>query len=98
MQKNGYFSARDEERATDLNEMFGRKDIQGIICARGGYGCARILPYLDFELIRNNPKPFIGFSDVTALHYALYKYSNLVTFHGPVAIIADCFFRLAQIF
>lgn len=86
MQKNGYFSARDEERAADINEMFERKDIQGIMCARGGYGCARILPYLDFELIRNNPKPFIGFSDVTALHYALYKYSNLVTFHGPVAI------------
>ena len=86
MQKNGYFSATDEERAMDLNEMFERKDIHGIMCARGGYGCARILSYLDFELIRNNPKPFIGFSDVTALHYALYKYSNLITFHGPVAI------------
>jgi muramoyltetrapeptide carboxypeptidase len=86
MQKNGYFSANDAERATDLNEMFERKDVQGIICARGGYGCARILPYLDYALIRNNPKPFIGFSDVTALHYAIYKNSNLITFHGPVSI------------
>jgi len=86
MQKNGYFSATDEERATDLNEKFERKDVQGIMCARGGYGGARILPFLDYDLIENNPKPLIGFSDVTALHYAIYKYSNLITFHGPVSI------------
>ena len=86
MQKNGYFSATDEERAADLNEMFERKDVQGIMCARGGYGCARILPYLDYELIENNPKPLIGFSDVTALQYALYNKCNLITFHGPVSI------------
>ena len=86
MQKNGYFSATDEERAADLNEMFERKDVHGIMCARGGYGCARILPYLDYELIKNNPKVLIGFSDVTAIQYAIYKNSNLVTFHGPVSI------------
>jgi muramoyltetrapeptide carboxypeptidase len=86
MQKNGYFSANDKERAIDLNEMFERKDVRGIMCARGGYGCARILPYLDYEVIRNNPKPLIGFSDVTALHYAIFKNSGLVTFHGPVSI------------
>ena len=86
MQKNGYFSATDKERAADLNEMFERKDVQGIMCARGGYGCARILPFLDYEMIENNPKPLIGFSDVTALHYAIYKNSNLITFHGPVSI------------
>lgn len=86
MQKNGYFSATDRERAADLNEMFGRKDVQGIMCARGGYGCARILSYLDYDLIADNPKPLIGFSDVTALHYAIYKKSDLVTFHGPVSI------------
>lgn len=86
MQKNGYFSATDEERATDLNEMFERKDVQGIMCARGGYGGARILPFLDYDLIENNPKPLIGFSDVTALQYAIYKYSRLITFHGPVSI------------
>ena len=86
MQKNGYFSESDEERAADINEMFGREDVKGIMCARGGYGCARILPYLDYELIRNNPKPFIGFSDVTALHYAIYKNSRLITFHGPVGV------------
>jgi muramoyltetrapeptide carboxypeptidase len=86
MQKNGYFSATDEERAADLNEMFERKDVQAIMCARGGYGCARILPFLNYELIENNPKILIGFSDVTAIQYALYKRSNLITFHGPVSI------------
>ena len=86
MQKHGYFSATDEERAADINEMFEREDVKGIMCARGGYGCSRILPFLDYELIRNNPKPLIGFSDVTALLYAIYKYSNLVTFHGPVSV------------
>ena len=86
MQKNGFFSATDEERAKDLNEMFERKDVQGIMCARGGYGCARILPYLDYDLIEENPKPLIGFSDVTALHYAIYKNCDLITFHGPVSI------------
>jgi muramoyltetrapeptide carboxypeptidase len=86
MQKNGYFSATDEERAADLNEMFERKDVQAIMCARGGYGCARILPFLSYELIANNPKILIGFSDVTAIQYALYKRSNLITFHGPVSI------------
>lgn len=86
MQKNGFFSANDKERAEDLNEMFERKDVQGIICARGGYGCARILPYIDYDLIEDNPKPLIGFSDVTALHYAIYKNCDLITFHGPVSI------------
>jgi muramoyltetrapeptide carboxypeptidase len=86
MQKNGYFSAVDKERAVDLNEMFGRKDVQGIMCARGGYGCARILPYLDYDLIQNNPKVLIGFSDVTAIQYAIYKNCGLITFHGPVSI------------
>ncbi len=86
MQKNGYFSATDEERAADLNEMFERKDVQAIMCARGGYGCARILPFLDYDLIEDNPKALIGFSDVTALQYAIFKNTGLITFHGPVSI------------
>jgi len=86
MQKNGYFSETDRERASDLNEMFERKDVQGIMCARGGYGCARILSYLDYDLIEDNPKALVGFSDVTALQYALFKNSGLITFHGPVSI------------
>lgn len=86
MQKNGYFSSTDEERAVDLNEMFERQDVHAIMCARGGYGCARILPYLDYDLIEDNPKALIGFSDVTALQYAIFKKTGLITFHGPVSI------------
>ncbi|HEY7752000.1 MAG TPA: LD-carboxypeptidase [Ignavibacteriaceae bacterium] len=84
--KNGYFSATDAERAEDLNDMFRRDDVNGIFCARGGYGCARILPYLDYRLMNQNPKPLIGFSDITALQFALFKYGRLTTYHGPVAI------------
>ncbi len=81
----GYLAGSDEERAADINEMFADPQIQGIICIQGGYGSPRILPYLDYELIRNNPKVFVGYSDITGLHCALAKLANLVTFHGPMA-------------
>ena len=83
---NGYFSGSDKERAEDINEMFEREDIKGIVCARGGYGCARILPYIDYNIIKENPKVLIGYSDVTALFYGIYKKTGLITFHGPVGI------------
>jgi muramoyltetrapeptide carboxypeptidase len=86
MEKNGFFSATDKERAADLNDMFERDDIKGIVCARGGYGCARILPYIDYTLVSKNAKVLIGYSDVTALLYGIYKNTDLVTFHGPVGI------------
>jgi muramoyltetrapeptide carboxypeptidase len=82
--KTGYFAGTDEQRAEDLNEMFARKDVDAIICTRGGYGCTRILPLLDYELIRKNPKVFIGYSDVTALLFGIFKKTGLVCFHGPV--------------
>lgn len=86
MKKNGYFSASDEERAEDLNNMFKRDDVDAVVCARGGYGCTRILPLLDYELISVNPKILLGYSDVTALLYGIYKKTGLITFHGPVGI------------
>ncbi len=79
----GYLAGSDKERADDINEMFGRSDVQGVFPIQGGWGSMRILPYLDFELIRKNPKVFIGFSDITTLLLAFYKFSGLVTFHGP---------------
>jgi muramoyltetrapeptide carboxypeptidase len=82
--QNGYFSATDAERANDLMGMFKRKDVNGIVCARGGYGCARILPLLDYDVIKSNPKVLIGYSDVTALHLGIFKKTGLITFHGPV--------------
>ena len=86
LDRNGYFSSLDNERAADLNRMFERKDVKGIVCARGGYGCSRVLPLLDYHLIKSNPKVLIGYSDVTALLYGIFAKTGLVCFHGPVGI------------
>lgn len=88
----GYFSNTDKERAADLNEMFKNPEIDGILCARGGYGCTRIMQMIDYQSIRTNPKVLIGFSDITALLNGIYKETGLVTFHGPVgSTIADAY-------
>ena len=81
---HGYFSNTDTERVADLNEMFANKNVDGILCARGGYGCTRIMHLIDYELIRNNPKALIGFSDITALLNGIHQETGLITFHGPV--------------
>jgi muramoyltetrapeptide carboxypeptidase len=86
LKRFGYLAGEDIERADDLNKMFADKEIKGIICARGGYGCARILPYLDYQVIKNNPKVLVGYSDVTALLFGIYAKTGLVCFHGPVGI------------
>ncbi|MBT8380926.1 MAG: LD-carboxypeptidase [Ignavibacteria bacterium] len=86
MLMNGYFSGSDKERAEDINEMFARDDINGIVCARGGYGCVRTLPHINYNLVKENPKVLIGYSDVTALLYGIYKKTGLITFHGPVGV------------
>ncbi len=82
----GYLAGKDRERADELMEMFTRKDVKGIWCVRGGYGSIRILDLLDYELIRNHPKVFIGYSDITALISAIHEQTGLITFHGPVGI------------
>ncbi len=82
---NGYFAGTDKERAEDLHEMFGNKKVNGIVCVRGGYGCSRTLDFLDFDLIKRNPKALIGYSDITALLYGIFAETGLVGFHGPVA-------------
>jgi muramoyltetrapeptide carboxypeptidase len=82
--RKGFLAGTDEQRAEDINQMFADDDIDGIMCGRGGYGSGRILPLLDYDLIRNNPKVFIGFSDITAMLYGIYGKAGLVCFHGPV--------------
>jgi len=82
--QSGYFAGTDKDRTDDLMEKFSDKRIKGIVCARGGYGCSRILPMLDYDIIRANPKVLIGYSDITALLYGIYQKAGLVTFHGPV--------------
>lgn len=83
-EKNGYTAGKDHERIADLHWAFGDKTIDGIWCIRGGYGCTRLLPYLDYKLIKKNPKILIGYSDITALHMAILKHTGLTSFHGPV--------------
>ncbi len=80
-----YFAGTAERRARELEEMFERDDVRGIICARGGYGCNYLLPLLDREKIRRNPKIFVGYSDTTTLLDYFLDVAGLVTFHGPMA-------------
>src|SRR5699024_6811303 len=75
----------DRQRADDLNAMFADPDIDAIMAFRGGWGSNRILEYIDYELIANHPKVFVGYSDITALLLAIYHNTGLTTFHGPVA-------------
>lgn len=84
-ERNGYLAGSDKNRAWDVNNMFEDITVDGIFCLRGGYGSPRILPYLDYELIKNNPKAFIGYSDITALLNAINARTGLITFHGPIA-------------
>jgi len=81
----GHLSATDEERARDINNAFSDSNINGIICLRGGYGTPRILDMLDYNMIKSNPKVFVGFSDITGLHMAFNKICRMVTYHGPMA-------------
>ncbi|MGQ0659275.1 MAG: S66 peptidase family protein [Sphingosinicella sp.] len=101
MSRYGYLAGSDEERAAHLNTMFADPEVRAIFAVRGGWGCARILPLLDFDLIRANPKLLIGFSDITALHLALAARADFPSIHGPNAASAwgqlswDSFRRLA---
>ncbi|MGE7839885.1 S66 peptidase family protein [Lysinibacillus sp. NPDC093712] len=82
--RHGYLAGSDELRANDVNEMFRNPHVDGIFCIRGGYGATKILPRLDFEMIKENPKVFAGYSDVTALHIAFNQKCGFVTYHTPM--------------
>lgn len=81
----GNFAGTARQRLEDLHAMFADPEIKGIWAAHGGSGAIGLLAALDYELIRRNPKVFVGYSDITALHLAILRHSGLVTFHGPVA-------------
>ncbi len=80
--RDGYLAGTDAERAGDLHDLFVDPEVKAIFALRGGYGSCRLLPRLDFELIRAHAKPFIGYSDITALHLAIFARAAMVTFHG----------------
>jgi muramoyltetrapeptide carboxypeptidase len=80
----GFLAGTDRERAADLMAMFADKKVKALICLRGGYGTARILDRLDYDVIRRHPKILAGYSDITSLHCALIQKINLVSFHAPM--------------
>lgn len=83
-ESDGYLAGSDDVRLRDLHAAFADPDIDAIFCLRGGYGTPRLLDRLDFDLLRANPKPFVGYSDLTAVHLAISRYAGFVTFHGPM--------------
>ena len=85
--RRGYLAGTDLERASDINQFFADPKVKAIFTVRGGYGSHRILPLLDFDLIKRNPKILVGYSDITALHFALLSKIGLVTFSGPMVAV-----------
>lgn len=79
-----YLAGSDNERLEDLHNAFSDKETKAILCARGGYGCLRIIEKIDYNLIQNNPKIFCGYSDITALSLMFLKETGLITFSGPM--------------
>lgn len=82
--KTGFISGTDEERLHDLHTMYRNPEVDAIWCVRGGYGTTRLLPKINYDLIRDNPKALIGYSDITGLHNAIYTKTGIIGFHGPV--------------
>ena len=87
----------DEERAREINEWFADDGIRGIVALRGGWGCAGLLPHLDYDLIAQHPKVLLGFSDVDALLLGIHARTGLVTFHGPTGLAPWAPATLAQL-
>lgn len=82
----GHLAGQDEEKLADIHGFFADTEIKALICLRGGSGAARLLDQLDYKLIARNPKIFLGYSDITAIHNAINSKTGLITFHGPVGI------------
>lgn len=86
-QESGYLAGSDTQRIADLHEMFKNKNIKAIFSIRGGYGSGRLLDKIDYKIIRNNPKIFVGYSDINALQMAFFAKTGLITFAGPMVAV-----------
>jgi muramoyltetrapeptide carboxypeptidase len=86
MERFGYLAGSDKARADDINKAFADRSVAAVHAIRGGWGSARLLPYLDFDAIRRNPKVLIGYSDITALLLSIHAKTGLITFHGPIGL------------
>lgn len=80
-----YLAGTDEKKVQELHKFFANPNINAILCARGGYGSIRLLDKIDFNLIKNNPKIFAGYSDLSVIEAMIYKKTGLITFYAPVA-------------
>lgn len=85
--EHGYLAGIDSARAHDVNQMFLDPDVAALFCTRGGYGTPRLLDLVDYQVIRNNPKIFVGYSDVTALQLAIFAKTHVVTYSGPMVAV-----------
>jgi muramoyltetrapeptide carboxypeptidase len=83
---SGHVSRTVNERLDDLHAMFRDPEVKAVFCIRGGYGSMQLLDHVDYDLIRRNPKVFLGYSDITAMHLAINRHANLTTFHGPIVL------------
>jgi muramoyltetrapeptide carboxypeptidase len=92
----GYMAGRDDDRLADLNDAFRDPEVRAVIATRGGAGAYRIADRIDFDAVRADPKPLVGFSDITNLHLALWTHARLATIHGGLAgrTAARCMHRL----
>ncbi len=86
-EKHGYLAGTDDIRLKDLHEAFLNKDAKAVICIRGGYGCGRILKDIDFNIIKENPKLFLGYSDISVIHIAINQICDIMTIHGTMPSI-----------
>lgn len=83
--QNRYLSGFDEDKISELHSFFEDDEIKLILCARGGYGAVRLINKINYNILKSNPKPFCGFSDVTALLLMIYRKTGMITYHGPMA-------------
>ncbi|MEB3210027.1 MAG: LD-carboxypeptidase [Leptolyngbyaceae bacterium] len=88
LDRYGYLAGTDENRAADINAFFADPTVAALLPVRGDWGSARVLPYLDYDLIQQNPKIIVGFSDITALLLGIHAQTGLITFHGPHGLTA----------
>jgi len=84
LNRRGYFAGEDAQRAADLNAMFADPEVRGVHCVRGGWGCARLLPLIDWQTVASHPKVLLGYSDITALLLSIHAKTGVLTCHRPV--------------
>lgn len=85
---SGYKTRSIQTRLDEIHKAFSDTSIKAVFCIRGGYGSGQLLDKIDYKLIKNNPKVFLGYSDITAMHIAIHQQTGLITFHGPILLSA----------